>query len=93
MTATRQTIYIEVTVLKPDNAVQLTQREMLAVPCNYLKCQEAEKRMLIIEYSPGSELATPERLVAVHLKAYAREYTILNYTVLEGFVPQLPPRS
>lgn len=90
---TRQKLYIEVTVLLPDQAVQLSTREQEAVPCHYLKCQQAEKRMLIIEYTPGSPLATPDRLAAVHLRALAREYTLINYTVLEGFVPQLPQFS
>lgn len=90
MNSPRQKIYLEVVVLSPDNAVELNPRELLAIPCNYLKCQEAEKRMLIIEYSPGSEQTTRDEVVRIHLRAYSRRYTILSYQVFDGFVPELP---
>ncbi len=86
----RQKIYIEVVVLKPDNAVELTAAEQAAIPCHYLLAQEAEKRMLVIEYTPGSAQATRERIIAVHLRAYARRHQILSYQVFEGFVAALP---
>ena len=86
----RHKIYLELVVLKPENAVHLTETEQQAIPCHFLLAQEAEKRMLVIEYTPGSELATKERIIAVHLRAYARRYQILRYEVLDGFVPALP---
>jgi len=86
----RQKIYLEVVVLKPDNAVHLTDAEQQAIPCHFLLAQEAEKRMLVIEYTPGSERATRDRIIAIHLRAYARRYHILSYEVFEGFVPALP---
>lgn len=46
--------------------------------------------MLVIEYTPGSERATRDRIIAIHLRAYARRYQILSYEVFEGFVPALP---
>lgn len=86
----RQKIYLEVVVLKPDNAVHLTDAEQQAIPCHFLLAQEAEKRMLVIEYTPGSERATRDRIIAIHLRAYARRYQILSYKVFEGFVSALP---
>ncbi|RZK36537.1 MAG: hypothetical protein EOO61_10215 [Hymenobacter sp.] len=86
----RQKIYLEVVVLKPDNAVHLTDAEQQAIPCHFLLAQEAEKRMLVIEYIPGSERATRDRIIAIHLQAYARRYQILSYEVFEGFVSALP---
>ena len=86
----RQKIYLEVVVLKPDNAVHLTNAEQQAIPCHFLLAQEAEKRMLVIEYTPGSERATRDRIIAVHLRAYARRYQILSYEVFDDFVPALP---
>lgn len=86
----RQKIYLEVVVLKPDNAVHLTEAEQQAIPCHFLLAQEAEKRMLVIEYTPGSERATRDRIIAVHLRAYARRYQILSYEVFDDFVPALP---
>jgi len=86
----RQKIYLEVVVLKPDNAVHLTDAEQQAIPCHFLLAQEAEKRMLVIEYTPGSERATRDRIIAVHLRAYARRYQILSYEVFDDFVPALP---
>ena len=46
--------------------------------------------MLVIEYTPGSERATRDRIIAIHLRAYARRYHILSYQVFEGFTPALP---
>ncbi len=86
----RQKIYLELVVLTPGNAVDLTDAEQQAIPCLFLLAQEAEKRMLVIEYTPGSERATRERIIAVHLRAYARRYQILSYQVFDGFVPALP---
>jgi len=86
----RQKIYLELVVLKPENAVHLTEAEQQAIPCHFLLAQEAEKRMLVIEYTPGSERATKERIIAVHLRAYARRYNIISYEVFDGFVPALP---
>ena len=86
----RQKIYLEVVVLKPDNAVHLTEAEQQAIPCHFLLAQEAEKRMLVIEYTPGSERATRDRIIAIHLRAYARRYQILSYEVFEGFASALP---
>ncbi len=86
----RQKIYLEVVVLNPDNAVHLTEAEQQAIPCHFLLAQEAEKRMLVIEYTPGSERATRDRIIAVHLRAYARRYQILSYEVFDDFVPALP---
>jgi hypothetical protein len=86
----RQKIYLELVILKPDNAVHLTDAEQQAIPCHFLLAQEAEKRMLVIEYTPGSERATRDRVIAVHLRAYARRYQILSYEVFEGFAPTLP---
>ena len=86
----RQKIYLEVVVLKPDNAVHLTDAEQQAIPCHFLLAQEAEKRMLVIEYTPGSERATRDRIIAIHLRAYARRYQILSYEVFDDFVPALP---
>ena len=54
----RHKIYLELVVLKPENAVHLTEAEQQAIPCHFLLAQEAEKRMLVIEYTPGSERAT-----------------------------------
>ncbi|RZK41664.1 hypothetical protein E4631_25420 [Hymenobacter sp. UV11] len=88
----RQKIYLEVVVLKPDNAVHLTDAEQQAIPCHFLLAQEAEKRMLVIEYTPGSERATRDRIIAIHLRAYARRYQILSYEVFDDFVPALPAR-
>jgi hypothetical protein len=86
----RQKIYLELVVLKPENAVHLTEAEQQAIPCHFLLAQEAEKRMLVIEYTPGSERATRDRIIAVHLRAYARRYQILSYEVFDNFVPALP---
>jgi hypothetical protein len=86
----RQKIYLELVVLKPENAVPLTEAEQQAIPCHFLLAQEAEKRMLVIEYTPGSERATRDRIIAVHLRAYARRYQILSYEVFDNFVPALP---
>ena len=86
----RQKIYLELVVLKPENAVHLTDAEQQAIPCHFLLAQEAEKRMLVIEYTPGSERATRDRIIAVHLRAYARRYQILSYEVFDDFVPALP---
>ncbi|MBO3273446.1 hypothetical protein [Hymenobacter defluvii] len=86
----RQKIYLEVVVLNPDNAVHLTEAEQQAIPCHFLLAQEAEKRMLVIEYTPGSERATRDRIIAIHLRAYARRYQILSYEVFDDFVPALP---
>ncbi len=86
----RQKIYLELVVLKPDNAVHLTEAEQQAIPCHFLLAQDAEKRMLVIEYTPGSERATRDRIIAVHLRAYARRYQILSYEVFDDFVPALP---
>jgi len=86
----RQKIYLELVVLKPENAVHLTEAEQQAIPCHFLLAQEAEKRMLVIEYTPGSERATRDRIIAVHLRAYARRYQILSYEVFDDFVPALP---
>ncbi|MEL5996003.1 hypothetical protein [Hymenobacter segetis] len=83
----RNRIYLELVVLKPKNAVPLTEAEHQAIPCHFLLCQEAEKRLLVIEYTPGAERATRERIVAVHLRAYARRYQILSYRVLDDLVP------
>ena len=88
----RQKIYLELVVLKPDNAVHLTDAEQQAIPCHFLLAQEAEKRMLVIEYTPGSERATRDRIIAIHLRAYARRYQILSYEVFDDFVPALPAR-
>ena len=85
----RQKIYLELVVLKPENAVQLTEAEQQAIPCHFLLAQEAEKRMLVIEYTPGSERATRDRIIAVHLQAYSRRYQILSYQVFDNFVPAL----
>ena len=46
----RQKIYLELVVLKPENAVHLTEAEQQAIPCHFLLAQEAEKRMLVIEH-------------------------------------------
>jgi hypothetical protein len=86
----RQKIYLELVVLKPDNAVQLTEAEQQAIPCHFLLAQETEKRMLVIEYTPGSERATRDRIIAIHLRAYSRRYQILSYEVFDDFVPALP---
>lgn len=86
----RQKIYLELVVLKPENAVHLTDAEQQAIPCHFLLAQEAEKRMMVIEYTPGSERATRERIIAVHLRAYARRYNIISYEVFDDFVPVLP---
>jgi hypothetical protein len=86
----RQKIYLELVILKPDNAVHLTEAEQQAIPCHFLLAQEAEKRLLVIEYTPGSERATRDRIIAVHLRAYARRYHILRYEVLDDFIPALP---
>jgi len=86
----RQKIYLELVVLKPGNAVHLTEAEQQAIPCHFLLAQEAEKRMLVIEYTPGSERATRDRIIAVHLRAYSRRYQILHYEVFDDFVPALP---
>ncbi|MBO3273454.1 hypothetical protein [Hymenobacter defluvii] len=75
----RQKIYLELIVLKPENAVHLTEAEQNAIPCLFLLAQEAEKRMMAIEYTPGSKRATRERIIAIHLRAYARRYQILSY--------------
>ena len=85
----RQKIYLELVVLKPENAVHLTEAEQQAIPCHFLLAQEAEKRMLVIEYTSGSERATRERIIAVHLRAYARRYDIISYEVFDDFVPAL----
>jgi hypothetical protein len=37
--------------------------------------------MLVIEYTPGSERATRDRIIAVHLRAYSRRYKIISYEV------------
>ena len=81
---------MELVVLKPKNAVHLTEAEQHAIPCHFLLTQEAEKRMLVIEYTPGSERATKERIIAVHLRAYSRQYQILRYEVFDDFVPAPP---
>jgi hypothetical protein len=86
----RQKIYLELVILKPDNAVPLTDAEQQAIPCHFLLAQEAEKRMLVIEYIPGSERATRDRIIAIHLRAYSRRYQILSYEVFDDFVPALP---
>jgi len=86
----RHKIYLELVVLKPENAVHLTEAEQQAIPCHFLLAQEAEKRMMVIEYTPGSERATRERIIAVHLRAYSRRYHILSYEVFDNFVPALP---
>jgi hypothetical protein len=86
----RQKIYLELVVLNPENAVHLTETEQQAIPCHFLLAQEAEKRMLVIEYAPGSERATRDRIIAVHLRAYSRRYQILSYEVFDDFVPSLP---
>lgn len=86
----RQKIYLELVVLKPENAVHLTEAEQQAIPCHFLLAQEAEKRMMVIEYTPGSDRATRERIIAIHLRAYARRYQILSYEVFDDFVPALP---
>lgn len=86
----RQKIYLELVVLKPENAVHLTDAEQQAIPCHFLLAQEAEKRMLVIEYTPGSDRATRERIIAVHLRAYSRRYQIISYQVFDDFVPALP---
>jgi len=86
----RQKIYLELVVLKPENAVQLTEAEQNAIPCHFLLAQEAEKRMMVIEYTPGSERATRARIIAIHLRAYSRRYQILSYQVFDDFVPLLP---
>jgi hypothetical protein len=86
----RQKIYLELVILKPENAVPLTDAEQQAIPCHFLLAQEAEKRMLVIEYTPGSERATRDRIIAVHLRAYSRRYQILSYEVFDDFVPALP---
>jgi penicillin-binding protein-related factor A (putative recombinase) len=86
----RQKIYLELVVLKPENAVHLTEAEQQAIPCHFLLAQEAEKRMLVIEYTPGSERATRDRIIAVHLRAYSRRYKIISYEVFDDFVPALP---
>lgn len=49
----RQKIYLEVVVLKPDNAVTLTEAEQQAIPCHFLLAQEAEKRLLASRVLPG----------------------------------------
>jgi hypothetical protein len=46
--------------------------------------------MLVIEYTPGSERATRDRIIAVHLRAYSRRYKIISYEVFDDFVPALP---
>ncbi len=86
MPAQRQKIYLEVMVLKLGNAVELRPAEVLAIPCKYLVCREAEKRMLLIEYVPGSELATREQIIAVQLRAYARRHEIVSYQVFNDFL-------
>jgi len=86
----RQKIYLELVVLKPENAVHLTEAEQQAIPCHFLMAKEAEKRMMVIEYTPGSDRATRERIIAVHLRAYARRYHIISYQVFDDFVPALP---
>ncbi len=43
----RQGIDLELVVLKPENAVQLTEAEQQAIPCHFLLAQEVEKRMLV----------------------------------------------
>jgi penicillin-binding protein-related factor A (putative recombinase) len=86
----RQKIYLELVILKPENAVHLTEAEQQAIPCHFLLAQEAEKRMLVIEYTPGSERATRDRIIAVHLRAYSRRYKIIRYEVFDDFVPALP---
>lgn len=86
----RQKIYLELVILKPENAVHLTEAEQQVIPCHFLLAQEAEKRMLVIEYTPGSERATRDRIIAVHLRAYSRRYKIISYEVFDDFVPSLP---
>ncbi len=86
----RQKIYLELVILKPDNAVPLTDAEQQAIPCHFLLAQEAEKRLLVIEYTPGSERATRDRIIAIHLRAYSRRYQILSYEVFDDFVPAPP---
>ncbi|MBT9395618.1 hypothetical protein KLP40_20800 [Hymenobacter sp. NST-14] len=86
----RHKIYLELVVLKPENAVHLTEAEQQAIPCHFLMAQEAEKRMLVIEYTPGSDRATRERIIAVHLRAYSRRYHIISYQVFDDFVPAIP---
>ena len=83
-------IYVEVVVMKPDNAVVLTKDEMLSVPCHFLKCHEVEKRLLAIDYTAGNVLATREKIIAVHLAAYKRKHgPILTHTVFDE-LPALP---
>ena len=87
MPPAREQIYIEVVVLKPENAVQLSAKEVLALPCHYLMCQEIEKRMLLIEYLPGAEIATREQVIAIHLKAYGRKHKVVSHTVFDAVQP------
>lgn len=47
-------------------------------------------RVWVIEYTPGSERATRDRITAIHLRAYSRRYKILSYEVFDDFVPALP---
>jgi hypothetical protein len=49
----RQKIYLELVILKPDNAVPLTEAEQQAIPCHFLLAQEAEKRLLVIDVYAG----------------------------------------
>ena len=87
MKLARQTIYIEVVVQQPQNAVVLNSKEVLAIPCHYLMCHEIETRMLMIEYVPGAEIATREQVIAIHLKAYGRKHKIVSHTVFDAVQP------
>lgn len=79
----KQTIYIELVVEIPKNAVELTHQEDCSIPTNYLKVTEYEKRFISIDYIPGSPETTREAVINVILKAYKRKHKVVSYTVFD----------
>lgn len=66
----------------PGNAIELTQKEMLMIPCHYLIAHEYEEKLIVIKYKPDVT-ATDEQIALVHLKALSRKYKIHSWEILE----------
>lgn len=76
-------IYLNVIVKGKENVLKLTQKEELDIPCHKFSAFEVEHKILCVDYKPGNPKTTPQMVIETAIKAYKRQYNVLQYTVLE----------
>jgi hypothetical protein len=79
----RKTFYIEITTRKPiQNEVSL--QDFRKVPTSYLQCYEFEKKIVQVEYAPGSADFDSKEFRRIILKSLKKQYPrIVNCVVMD----------